>query len=64
MMIVWNMEEVFYKLIIRVGGGGGWYFGDFIFSYSWLDCLLENKSYGKLSLTVIRFDCVDLVFYL
>lgn len=64
MMTAWNMEEVLYKSITRVGGGGGWHFGDFISSHSWPDCLLENKSHGKLSLTVTRLDCVDPVLHL
>lgn len=40
-------------------GWGCWRFGDFISSHSWPDCLLENKSHGKLSLTIIGLDDVD-----
>lgn len=53
---------------LQISGGGGvcvgcvwgyWRFGDFISSHSCPDCLLENKSHGKLSLTITGLDDVD-----
>lgn len=42
---------------------GGRHVGDFISSHSWPECLLENKSHGKLSLTVTRPDYEDPVLH-